>query len=143
MTIQEYYRKIKSVNLSQLKVQAAEKNKTLLLDLNREQMKHGLRADGEKIKPDYHSLDYAKYKQSLNPVPGMMTPDLHLSGAFYETLSVETNGMKMKVLTGVSYGEKLRNKYPEIFGLAPKSLNTAQQKVTTDFIHLWKQKIKT
>ena len=110
--------------------------------MNRKQMYAGIRTDGEKIKPDYHNSNYAKYKQAKNPIPGLGTPDLFLTGKFYKTLDTELVGMTMKVKTGVDYGEKLRNKYPDIFGLTLNSLDVVQKKATTDFIELWKEKIK-
>lgn len=143
MTVQEYYRRMQRVNLNELKVKAAEKNKRLLLDLNREQLSQGLRADGQKITPEYRSHSYALSKRVKNLKPGYGIPDLYLTGRFYATLTTETEGMELKVKTGVDYGEKLREKYPDIFGLTPKSLGQAQQRVTSDFIKLWQQKIRT
>lgn len=90
-----------------------------MADLNREQFEAGVSSEGKKISPKYRSKAYAELKNEMNPSAGMWNPDLILTGAFIQSISVENitkDGFTIEASDSKS--EQLSEKYgDEIFGL--------------------------
>lgn len=62
-----------------------------ITDLNKDQLMQGLDGTGQKLKPKYSRVRYARAKNSVNPLPGYGTPDLKLTGKYYTSLYVVAN----------------------------------------------------
>lgn len=93
-----------------------------LIDYNRRQLyERSEKADGENLAP-YNSILYALYKESLNPKPGLMHPDLYLTGGFQRAFTLVVKDYKYEVDSTDSKSDMLKDKYGEnIFGLSPTS----------------------
>lgn len=104
---------------------------------NIEQLLKGEKADGEPITPEYYYQDYARYKNTINPVPGMWTPDLRDSGAFQDGFFISKEALEADELEIDSYDEKteaLTAKYSDsIFGLNEESGSTYFSTFVIDF----------
>lgn len=68
--------------------QAIVNTKEQLLETQRLQMLEGLNAEGDKIGK-YKNQKYAIKKFDLNPVPGLGTPDLRLTGQWQGEIDAE------------------------------------------------------
>lgn len=96
-------------------------NERNAVDLNHSQLQVGEYANNESIMPDYASLDYADEKQRMNPLPPYATPDLKLSGGFYQGFFLDLGALDNGYFELNSRDHKtdeLTAKYgDEIFGL--------------------------
>ena len=142
MTVQEYNKKLKSINKPKLKREAVKKAEPEIVNLNRLQLEKGLTIDETKITPKYRNPVYATFKNSMNPRPGFGTPDLKLSGAFHDSLKVLFGNGSFKIKGFTDYAEKLEAKYKGIYGLTKEHFKKVQQTATHIFVELWKQKMK-
>jgi hypothetical protein len=86
-------------------------------DANRKQMKAGKTMDGSPISPRYRNNSYARLKQAMNPLPGLGTPDLFLTGEFSRQLDAEISGNTIDIISKDDKSPELEEKYPDIFGI--------------------------
>ena len=86
---------------------------------NLDQLYEGLDSEGQKITPKYRRNKYARVKNEMNPLPGLGTPDLFVTGAFYEGTEVRLEGEDLVEESSVDYAKDLEQKYGEeqIWGL--------------------------
>lgn len=88
-----------------------------ITDRQRDQMLEGKNAEGKTIGR-YRDPAYARYKNSLNPVPGLGIPDLKLTGEFYREIYAEVRGDKVIIDSTNEKTEALAKRFGEsIFGL--------------------------
>lgn len=112
---------VKTVN------EVLQDTEAVILDLNREQLRHGLRSDGKKLKDgkgndslSYESITYAVMKAAQNSLPGLFNPDLYLTGSFQNQLFLTASGL---ISSWDDKTEELEIKYgEEILGLSEASL---------------------
>ena len=91
-------------------------------DFNAEQMLSGIDADGNEIRPEYRSDDYAQFKQSINRRPAFGTPDLRLTGSFQSGLFAKYDGNNVVFGSTDSKASGLEAKYgSSIFGLTDEN----------------------
>lgn len=110
----------------------------------KEQLTSGLNNKGNKIAPKYRSKKYAAGKASLNPLPGLGTPDLKRTGAFYAGIDAEVGNGVIDIISKDEKGPALESKYPNIFGLGSsykkeyldRDLRPLVHKKITNFIGL-------
>jgi hypothetical protein len=123
-TVKELYKKTKRINLIKLVVQVLDlpEVQDFIADKNKDQLNSGLTIEGEKITPDYVSDDYAKAKQDMNSKPGLFTPDLFLSGDFYEGLTADLAGQNIEIFSTDWKSDDLEKKYGDIFGLTKSNM---------------------
>lgn len=89
--------------------------------LNVEQLAEGQDSEGKKLSPKYRNRSYARKKNQMNLTPGFGNPDLILTGAFTEKLSVAVSGQSFSFSSGDSKRPDLVSKYGDnIFGLNEK-----------------------
>lgn len=86
-------------------------------DRQRDQLSKGYTNDGKKISPKYRSRKYAHAKNEMNPIPGLGTPDLRLTGAFYAGIDMDTGKNSLDIISKDEKGPELEHKYKNIFGL--------------------------
>lgn len=93
----------------------------LIVEMQKDQLMRGKDAIGENLAPSYYSDAYAEMKQQMNSRPELYTPDLRLTGDFYngfyfdyDSLTVTSSDSKTPILIE-KYG-----KY--IFGLNEETL---------------------
>ena len=89
-----------------------------ILDYNREgQLYKGLDATGQKISPKYSRERYKRAKNRVNPLPGIGTPDLKLTGKFYSDFFLTAKNGVIDIFSSDEKADKLEAKYGDIFGL--------------------------
>ena len=100
------------------------KTQSYIIELNKSQLGHGQNKYGRKIKPTYAAKWYAEYKYSLNPVPGKWTPDLFLTGSFYDHIKFTLGEDDFRLFSTDKKNDELEAKYPVIFGMTPGNTET-------------------
>lgn len=86
-------------------------------EVQKKQLTAGLNNKGGKIAPKYKNRKYAIAKAAQNPLAGLGTPDLRLTGAFYAGLDAEVGNGVIDIISKDEKGPALESKYPDIFGL--------------------------
>lgn len=123
-----------SINKDAILKQSVEKHEKLILDLNRKQLRSGLKADGNYIAPDY-SANYLDFKMSLPSykAPGGV-PDLYVSGELQNNMILDIGNVQYLIYSTVRYTERLEQFYGDnIYGLIRAHLEQVQGVVTPDF----------
>ena len=114
------------------------KHGNLLIDLNQGQLQQGVNSKGRQLK-GYQSNAYAKFKNQLNSLPGLGTPDLKLTGAFYSGWYIQEDSFPITMNSSDVKTQELIEKYgKEIFGLDKDSLVTLREAVKPDIQELFK-----
>lgn len=127
-SVKQLYHKFKelsagfaSVNASSEIGNAIKNTEQWMVELNKEQLSHGINSLGQKLMP-YNSLTYALRKEEMNPLPGFGVPDLKYTGAFYGGLFAKYQGGKIVFGSTDSKTDELRGKYGvSIFGLTKEN----------------------
>lgn len=98
-------------------------NREAIVEYNREQLSEGIRSDLQQIRPVYVDQWYANMKQRMNNKPKNGTPDLKLTGSFYDGFVIKMQGYNKYSVTSIdSKTNDLVNKYTvSIFGFTPRS----------------------
>jgi len=99
-----------------LLVSSIEETAEQYVDLNTEQMYQGLDGSGQKISPQYKLQEYADMKSQMNSAPGYGTPDLKLTGAFYQGYGVRVEGDDVIKDSDVEYADELFERYGNAIG---------------------------
>jgi hypothetical protein len=95
-----------------------EQTKDKIIELNKNQLLHGLDASGNKIG-EYKNLNYAIRKFSLNNLAGFGMKDYRLTGDYYAAIyAIISNG---KLTIGSSDGKNKWLDFEGEFGLTPES----------------------
>ena len=66
-----------------------------LIEVNKDDLLHGLNALGAKITPRYKSANYAAKKEQRNALPGYGTPDIRQTGSFYDHIEFIIQGKRL------------------------------------------------
>ena len=121
-SIRQVYENIKNANFTEVVVLSLNQDKETFVNEQQAQMYIGQTNRGNKIQPQYGFEDYAIEKHELNPLAGKGTPDLFLTGAFYEGIDME-----IEADGGIGFNSSdwkngmLKEKYDDIFGLNKES----------------------
>jgi hypothetical protein len=117
MTIKGFHKRVSSINIDLIIDDSFIETTDDLLEINKDQLLHGMTNTGEKITPVYFRDEYAAEKNQMNSLPGYGTPDLKLTGAFHNEIRID---YKTGVLSSHSNDEKadeLEFRYQNIYGL--------------------------
>lgn len=137
----ELLRRMKRLTGDQLVDNALQENTDQYRDLQQIQLLEGQNAQGGTIKPGYASPYYARMKARLNPLPGLNNPDLQLTGARNENMTVTLEQDRLVLDSDVEYNKFLEEHYGprQIWGLADRNLKTfrslvwdTMQRIVTD-----------
>lgn len=123
-SVLSFNRRIQAVDIDKIIEESIDYTKDELAVLNRSDLLQGYLSTGDKIVPVYRSLPYALEKASQNPLAGIGTPDLRLTGSFYAGIQVVVNFGQNSITTNSTdeKSEMLQNKYtPLIFGTTKQS----------------------
>lgn len=117
-------KKFESLDIDQLAVEAVEETREQLLDIQRDQLLHGERKDGNKIGK-YKSEQYAAKKLAQNPLAGSGNVDLKFTGEYHEELFVDIRDETLIIDSAASQDkiENIIDKYGDPLGLNETSLN--------------------
>lgn len=138
MLISELADRLKSINITQLKFEAVSKNQTLIVELNRKQMRAGQSRTGQ-IAPPY-SFGYGLDKKKLSTYHAPLhTPDLYVTGAFQRGMFLKLSTKNYFVDSTDSKTNKLKAQYADIFGLNNRSLEFARRVNTNTLGILYKK----
>lgn len=111
--------RISTLNIRTIAETSIEETKQDIIDRQKEQMRYGLNAKGQKIGK-YKNDAYARKKNAMNPLAGMGNVDLKLEGNFTGALKVDVGPDVYKTYSTDSKAEALTEKYgPDIVGLDP------------------------
>ena len=120
MTFSQLQNNLKQVidDIDKIVLKSAMENETIIADLQAEQMSLGLMRDGEPIRPELRSEEYANIKVSEGGKAPLFTPDLHNTGAFYRGIYAQMTGNEIEMNSTDEKTDDLTGKYgPFIFGL--------------------------
>lgn len=122
MTIDEAYRRFKSVNLRQQIPILIEQDSETVIELNQSQLyDRSVDSNGEPLRL-YSSQAYAIDKNRMNSKPGLGRPDLFVTGQFYKGFNIRVTRNALTIRSSDSKTSDLIKKYGEgIFGLDPVS----------------------
>lgn len=118
MTINELYRKLKSIDIETLMDRAVLDNKEEIVDANTASLSAGKFPDGDQM-PDYRSVSYSEFKQSIGSQAPLGVTDLKLTGAFHSGFYLKATGQGYEIGSTDSKSSELEAKYgSDIFGIA-------------------------
>lgn len=102
--------------------QVLNANKMFLIELNTSQLVEGKDRYGDSMGSTipYKSAEYATFKNRLNPLPGLGTPDLRLTGDYWDSIRAIVRAREIEMIATDSKAGILA-RYEGI-GLAPESL---------------------
>ncbi len=138
--IKKHYSVFKNMNKESLLSEAVNNKKEDILEAQRFQLLSGNGNDDNKITPSYSGKAYAKKKQSMNPRPGLGTPDLKLTGSLYEYLKLTINKTQYIITSTVDYFGELVTKYTTAFGLSKSNAQNVTS-VQTEYFKLIHEKL--
>lgn len=107
--------------LKGLQRQAVKNKRDLFEDVQKQQLRQGIRGDGKDIRPLY-GLGYYRFKRQLSTYQAYApyAPDLYLTGAFHRGIRLKLRGDKYTLDSTDSKNAKLTKKYGKgIWGIAP------------------------
>lgn len=126
-TINQLQVKIKAVKVAEISQQSIEETKEAIVERQKDQLLHGLNAEGQPIG-EYKNPLYAEVKNRMNPLPGEGVPDLKLTGAFYSGINVQVTPDTFKTESTDNKAPDLEKKYGEqILGLDKENKSAYMQ----------------
>ena len=141
MEVRELNRKLQAVNIEALKLLAVNRNKEVIVQLNRDQMRVGQRADSTPITPQYsRAYGFFKQRQSSFKAPPF-TPDLFDSGSFQGAMFLNLSGKQFFITSRDSKLGDLTGRYKNIFGLTTDNTEEARNSTTREFVNLWRKQV--
>ena len=121
MFISELAANARKLDAWKLFAESVEENKEYIIDLNTGQLSKGKDSNNASLFP-YASDDYAKFKKSIGSEAPLGTPNLKLTGAFWEGFNIKTDKEGVIISSTDGKSEKLKSGYGEdIFGLTDES----------------------
>ena len=122
MTIFELYENVRNISIEGITYDIVVSSDDRIVEIQKDQMTSGKDSTGEGIAPSYYSDAYAEMKQKMNRRPEFGTPDLRLTGAFYDGFYLDFN--KLVVSSTDEKADLLKKKYGNwIFGLSEESVS--------------------
>lgn len=104
--------------------------------LVREQLEQGRGKDGEKIEPKYRNSLYARKKAARNSAPGLGTPDLNDTGAYYRSITARAYATHFEIEATNYKAKFLTPKYPTAIGLNVLSFRVLVRELVTPYLHI-------
>lgn len=130
-----------NVKIENLVLEAVEANEQALTDLNREQMRRGMTAEGTAIVPDLRNKLYADAKKQAGGRAPFGTPDLYLTGSFQERMQMDVDSRSYEFGSTDEKADKLSEKYANIFGLTKENKDMAKVITTKTLGELWRKAV--
>ena len=109
-----------------------------IIELNTEkQLFLGLGNKGQKLKPNYSRVRYARAKNQLNPLAGLGTPDLKVKGDFYKEFFLTAKNRQVEFDSSVKYAKHLEKRYADIYGLMPANAKILNDEILFPKLAKW------
>lgn len=126
--VQELIRKFQKLKERNFPYEYVRDNKEFVVELNRQQLRQGIKSDGAEVTPYYKNFNY---KRREKPV------DLYLQGDFYRSFRVVLADDGFYIEARDSKTDRLLKKYgAEVLGINFKSLQILR---TTFYLYLQKE----
>ena len=134
MTIAQMVRNWNSIDVASESAWVMLENREQIVQYNKDQLQLGIKNDNSSIIPMYKSNWYAKMKQGKNSKPEFGTPDLKLTGAFYDGIVIKMQGYNQYSVTSIdSKTSQLVSWYSSsIFGFTPRSRQEIRDEIMQD-----------
>lgn len=120
-TIADMARRWARVDLIKEMEKAIGEDPDFVLNLNRDQLKHGLARDGKLLTPSIlddpffksrrAAAAYAGWKKRLGSEAPYGTPDLFIVGVYYDSLKAKAGGGILNIESTVGFGQDINTKY--------------------------------
>ena len=141
MTIIEAYNNFRNIDLLGIAQDIVIYDGDLITELQKDQLMYGKDATGEDVAPSYYSDAYAEMKQKMNSRPETGTPDLRLTGEFYNGFYFDHD--TLTVTSSAPITEHLIKKYGKhIFGLNENTVSRYRQIFNPKLLAVVKAKIE-
>ena len=138
-TVRQLLNRVKSFNAIAAAGRAMRESQEAILDINREQLQHGINADNEPVG-FYRSISYALDKNRRNPLAGYGVVDLKDTGAFYKSFKLTIVGNKWTITATDVKAISLEAKYsPKIYGFTEENKMRVWEAFKADFINEFKK----
>lgn len=123
MTIKEFAKGVRSINMRAEIPRIMETTGKELVAYNHDQLQHGILSTGEDIRPYYSDFAYADKKHQQNSKAGFRHPDLKDKGNFYKQFQVSAGFTGIYTIESRDFkAPKLEEKYGKfIFGLTKQN----------------------
>lgn len=112
----EIFEGLENLDIKAIAGEAIDETREKLMNLQRDQLLHGLRADG-KLIGKYRNNKYARVKNQMNPLAGLGNVDLKLTGAVHNELFVDVRDNEYIIDSADSKMADLVEKYDDPLGL--------------------------
>lgn len=134
MTIAQMVRNWNSIDVASESAWVMLENREQIVQYNKDQLERGDLNDYSPIRPTYKSNWYATMKQRRNSKPKFGTPDLKLTGAFYDGIVIKMEGYNKYSVTSIdSKTSQLVSWYSSsIFGFTPRSRQEIRDEIMQD-----------
>lgn len=129
-TILDMLKRVELIDINEEAMEALSELSGDIVEIQKDQLLHGETVTGDKITPDYAFESYADWKSQKNPLAGVGTPDLRLTGAFYDGVFFRINGTEWEMSSTDSKTEDLTEKYRDIFGLQDPKKESIKELIT-------------
>ncbi len=131
MTFEELAERVKRIDMEKLKAEAVRRNADAIAELNRDQLRRGLTASGDFIRPPYRSFTYADLKKASGSLAPFGTPDLKYTGSFHQDMETRVDSRTFNVMSTDDKADELQRKYgSDIFGLTEENKEKARAMTT-------------
>lgn len=119
--LQKYYNQLDEIEkgLEQEAYKILAEVQDQITALNTGQLLKGLTPQGQRLTPKYSRVRYARAKNQANPLPGLGTPDLKLTGKFHSEFYLTAKNKEFSLYSSDFKEEFLVKRYGKenIFGL--------------------------
>lgn len=132
-TINNLLQSALKLNITDVALNAMATNEEGYKLLQKDQLLHGLRADGGLIGK-YRSEAYANEKYAQNSLAGFGNVDLRLKGDFYSAIQVSTAADGFIIEDTDSKAAELEAKYGDPFGLEDSRKSSFTQVIQPEFV---------
>jgi hypothetical protein len=130
-TIKEMAERWHKLNLLQITGDAMVTNDAKIVELNREQLNEGVRADGSPITPKYTPFTIMKKIEKGQRFDVVTLRD---TGSFQDKMKLFVAGAKFTVVSQDEKAKKLEGKYGDIMGLSDSGKKEAWLIVRPDVV---------
>lgn len=110
-TIANMLEAVQNTNIVDVMISSLIDTKDNYLEIQKDQLFHGIDSTGQHLRPVYAWASYAKKKYTMNSLPGSGNPDLKLTGAFYAAAKADANKLGFTVYSTDEKAGMLEAKY--------------------------------
>jgi hypothetical protein len=141
-TIAGMRRRWEGLNTRDVAEESIDATREQLADTQRDQMLHGLRADGKPIGK-YRNPAYAAMKNAMNPLPGYGNMDWRLTGQLHADIFIDVREGSFVITSGNEKTTELVEAFGDPFGIGGEFRNSYVRQLRPVFMGKVKEIVKT